>query len=236
LHEVFVNIILNALDAMPQGGRLRIATEAQGNWVRVRFTDSGLGMTAEVCDHIFEPFFTTKGANGTGLGLAVSYSIVERHNGRIDAQSSLGKGTTFTVSLPSGESVHPTVPPGGKVHRKTANVLVVDDDHRVREALVGMLNSAGHHTDHAGSGPEALAKLELERFDLVFTDLSMPEMDGWAVASEVRRRWPGTKVVLITGHALAPETVDNNRGLVSEVIFKPVRFDDLNSTLSQVLS
>jgi PAS domain S-box-containing protein len=130
LQEVFVNIILNALDAMPQGGRLRIATELQGNLVRVRFTDSGLGMTGEVCDHIFEPFFTTKGANGTGLGLAVSYTIVERHNGRIDAQSSPGKGTIFTVSLPSGESVHPpTAPPGGNVHLKTANVLVVDDDH-----------------------------------------------------------------------------------------------------------
>jgi PAS domain S-box-containing protein len=129
LREVFVNIILNALDAMPQGGRLRIATQAQANMVRVRFTDSGLGMTGEVCDHIFEPFFTTKGANGSGLGLAVSYTIVERHNGRIDAQSSPGKGTTFTVSLPSGENVHPTEPAGGKVHQRAANLLVVDDDH-----------------------------------------------------------------------------------------------------------
>jgi DNA-binding NtrC family response regulator len=106
----------------------------------------------------------------------------------------------------------------------------------VREALVGMLNMAGHHTDHAGSGHEALAKLERGQFDLVFTDLSMPEMDGWAVASEVHRRWPGIKVVLITGYAVPPEMVDSNRELVSEVIFKPIRFDDLSSTMSQVLS
>jgi len=113
---------------------------------------------------------------------------------------------------------------------------VVDDDQRVRDALVGMLNSAGHRTDDAGSGQEALAKLEHAPFDLVFTDLSMPEMDGWAVASEVRRRWPGVKVVLITGYAVPPELVATHRDLVSDVIFKPIRFDDLTSTLTQVLS
>jgi len=98
-----------------------------------------------------------------------------------------------------------------------------------------MLISAGHRTDHAGSGREALAMLERNQFDLVFTDLSMPEMDGWAVASEVRRRWPQVKVVMITGYAVPQETVDSNRDLVSEVIFKPIRFDDLSLTLSHVL-
>lgn len=236
LREVFVNIILNALDAMPQGGRLRIATESKGGFVLASLTDSGIGMTIDVCDHIFEPFFTTKGVMGTGLGLAVSHSIVERHGGRIEARSSLGKGTTFTISLPVGETPSRILSGDIDAQTKTANVLVVDDDQRVRDALVGMLKSAGHHTDHAGSGHEALAKLESDQFDLVFTDLSMPEMDGWAVASEVRRRWPDVKVVLITGYAVPPETVDSNRELVNEVIFKPIRFDDLSSTLSQVLS
>jgi len=102
--------------------------------------------------------------------------------------------------------------------------------------LVGMLRFAGHSTDHASSGHEALAKLERDRFDLIFTDLSMPGMDGWAVASEVRRRWPEIKVILITGYAVPREAVDTNRELVSEVILKPIRFDDLSSTLSQVLA
>jgi PAS domain S-box-containing protein len=236
LREVFVNIILNALDAMPQGGRLQIATETRGGFAHVSFTDDGIGMTAEICDHIFEPFFTTKGANGTGLGLAVSHSIIERHGGRIEVVSSPGRGTTFTVSLPAGNTIHQCELRENAALARTASVLVVDDDQRVREALVGMLSSAGYRTDHAGSGREALEKLERDRFDLVFTDLSMPEMDGWAVAGEVRRRWPETKVVLITGHAVPPETVDNNRDLVSEVMFKPIRFDDLSSTMSQVLS
>ncbi len=234
--EVFVNIILNALDAMPQGGCLRIATEAKAGIVRASFTDSGIGMTTDIRDHIFEPFFTTKGASGIGLGLAVSYSIVERHGGRIEALSSPGRGTTFTISLPLADSVDKRVTRDRRDHQRRANVLVVDDDQRVREALVGMLNSAGHRTDHAGTGLEALAKLERGQFDLVFTDLSMPEMDGWAVASEVRRRWPGVKVVLITGHAVNAETVDTNRELVSEVMFKPICFDDLNSALCHALS
>jgi PAS domain S-box-containing protein len=236
LREVFVNIILNALDAMPQGGHLNIATETRGGFAHVSFTDGGIGMNAEICDRIFEPFFTTKGANGTGLGLAVSHSIVERHGGRIEVVSSPGQGTTFVVSLPAGNTIHQCDLRENTAPAKTANVLVVDDDQRVREALVEMLSSAGHRTAHAGSGREALEKLEHDRFDLVFTDLSMPEMDGWAVAGEVRRRWPEVKVVLITGHAVAPETVDNNRDLVSEVMFKPICFDDLSSTMSQVLA
>lgn len=236
LREVFVNIILNALDAMPQGGHLKISTETANGLARVTFADSGIGMTSSVRDHIFEPFFTTKGASGIGLGLAVSYSIIERHGGHIEAESDPGRGTSFNIILPTADSVHEKITRDRRARPRTANVLVVDDDRRVCEALVGMLNSAGHHTDHAGSGLEALAMLERCQFDLVFTDLSMPEMDGWAVASEVRRRWPDVKVVLITGYAVPPETVENNRELVSEVIFKPIRFDDLSSTLSHVLS
>jgi CheY-like chemotaxis protein len=221
---------------MPQGGELKITTGSKGGTVLVSFADNGIGMNSDVSDHIFEPFFTTKGVMGTGLGLAVSYSIVERHSGHIEVKSSVGKGTTFTITLPVGEPVRAAADHDKKRRPRKANVLVVDDDQRVREALVGMLKFAGHQTDHAGSGQEALAKLEQDRFDLVFTDLSMPEMDGWAVAGEVRRRWPEVKVVLITGYAVPRETVDNNRELVSEVILKPIRFDDLSSTLSQVLS
>ncbi|HXG95288.1 MAG TPA: GAF domain-containing protein [Blastocatellia bacterium] len=236
LREVFVNVILNALDAMPQGGRLKIKTEAKDGSVRVSFADSGIGMSREVCDHIFEPFFTTKGATGMGLGLAVSYSIIERHGGRIEAQSSPGRGTTFTITLPTVESKQRKTVRDNKSSAKTASVLVIDDDERVRAALVGMLKSAGHRTDHAANGREALTKMEGGGFELVITDLSMPEMDGWAVASEIRRRWPGVKIVLITGYGVPPETISHRRELVNEVLFKPIRFDDITTTLGQVLS
>src|SRR6185503_16669360 len=102
--------------------------------------------------------------------------------------SNPGRGTTFIISLPLTESRKKKAASDREISTRTANVLVIDDDQRVCEALAGMLSSAGHRTEHAGSGPEALAMLERNQFDLVFTDLSMPDMDGWAVASEVRRR------------------------------------------------
>jgi PAS domain S-box-containing protein len=236
LREVFVNMILNALDAMPAGGKLRIATAAKGASAQISFADSGIGMTREVSDHIFEPFFTTKGVKGMGLGLAVSYSIVERHGGRIEAISSPGRGTTFTITLPTDEAALKEAKCSEISKAKAANVLVIDDDERVREALVGMLSLAGHRTDHAANGREAMAKMEQEKFDLVFTDLSMPEIDGWAVASEIRRRWPDVKIVLITGYTLPTETVKRHSEFVNEIISKPIRFDDISATLSQVLS
>lgn len=236
LKEVFVNIILNALDAMPQGGRLRIATQTHGSFATVSIADNGIGMPDEVRARIFEPFFTTKGATGTGLGLAVSHTIIERHGGRLEAHSTPGKGTTFIISLPAWQSTNGKAQSEEPDRLGTAHVLVVDDDKRVCEALTEMLISAGHQADYASSGPEALAKLERGGFDVVLTDLSMPEMDGWAVATEVRKRWPSVKVVLITGHSLPPEEVDKKREIVSDVIFKPVRLDDMHSTLSQVLA
>ncbi|HKP11484.1 MAG TPA: GAF domain-containing protein, partial [Blastocatellia bacterium] len=149
LREVFVNIILNALDAMPQGGRLRIASREKNGSVRVSFSDSGIGMTREVRQRVFEPFFTTKGVTGMGLGLAVSYSIVERHGGQIDLRSMPGRGTTFTITLPSGRKKDGTGYAADSIMTKTARVLVVDDDDRVRDVLVGMLKLAGHRADFA---------------------------------------------------------------------------------------
>ena len=236
LREVFVNIILNALDAMPQGGLLKITTERKGEWVRTHFTDDGVGMSREVCDHIFEPFFTTKGVTGMGLGLAVSYSIIERHGGRIEARSNPGRGTTFTVTLPIAGTARKTAQADSSAEIDAASILVVDDDERVRTALAGMLSSAGHRAEQAANGPDALEKMRRDQFDLVFTDLSMPEMDGWAVAGEIRRNWPEVKIVLITGYALGPETIKHRRALVNDVIFKPIRFDDISATISQVLS
>jgi CheY-like chemotaxis protein len=113
--------------------------------------------------------------------------------------------------------------------------MVIDDDERVRDALAGMLNLSGHRTCQAPNGREALELMEHERFDLVFTDLSMPEMDGWAVSAEIRRRWPETKIVLITGYAVPPETIKSRSDLVDAVLFKPLRFEDISATFNQVL-
>jgi PAS domain S-box-containing protein len=236
LCEVFVNIILNALDAMPQGGRLVISTEVKGKSVQVSFADNGIGMSREVRRRIFEPFFTTKGTSGMGLGLAVSYGTIERHGGRIEVRSAVGRGSTFIISLPVAETAQRearTTKPAGV---KSLNILVVDDDDLVREAMAGMLNSVGHHVVQARGGREAIAKLERSRFDLLVTDLAMPEMDGWTLASEVRDRWPNIRIVLATGHALPPEKTDSDHNLADAVIHKPIRLDDLTSTLARAMS
>lgn len=236
LREVFVNIILNALDAMPGGGRLKISTDAIGPSVQIGFADTGKGMTREVREHIFEPFFTTKGANGMGLGLAVSYSIVERHSGRIEVASEQGQGTIFIITLQAAKNVRPEARRRHNLPVKAANILVIDDDNRVREAMAGMLDAAGHCTRQASNGREGLSLIEQHGFDIVFTDLSMPEIDGWAVANEIRRRWPKVKTVLMTGYAVSPETIEHYHHLVDHVIIKPIRFEDINSALCKVIN
>jgi nitrogen-specific signal transduction histidine kinase/ActR/RegA family two-component response regulator len=236
IREVFVNIILNALDAMPQGGTLKISTESVGSTVKTHFSDTGIGMSRQVCERVFEPFFTTKGAAGTGLGLAVSYSIIERHGGRIEARSNPGQGSTFTITLPVGECTIEQLTVTEPAPVKAARILVIDDDGRVREALAEMLKFAGHQVERVASGPEGLAWLESDRFDVVITDLSMPEMDGWAVAREVRNRWPSLKVVLVTGFTLNADATRQNSGLVDKVIFKPIRLDDITLAISHLLA
>jgi CheY-like chemotaxis protein len=221
---------------MPQGGTLRITTESSGATVRTHFSDTGIGMSRQVCERVFEPFFTTKGAAGTGLGLAVSYSIIERHGGRLEARSNPGQGSTFTITLPVLECAHEELVINEAAPIKAGRILVIDDDGRVREALAEMLSSAGHIVERVGSASEGLARLETGSFNVVITDLSMPEMDGWAVAREIRDRWPSLKIVLITGFALTQDVVAQNAGLVDKVIFKPTRLDEISMTIAHILA
>ncbi len=154
--EVFVNIILNALDAMPQGGRLQIATETKGNSVVVSFSDNGIGMSREVCEKIFEPFFTTKGATGMGLGLAVSYGTIERYGGRIEAQSTPGSGTTFTITLPFAVTAVTDEPARQAREINAANAVSADHVEGVPETLVGVLNPPDRPGRHTSNGRGSL--------------------------------------------------------------------------------
>ncbi|HVF89018.1 MAG TPA: response regulator, partial [Blastocatellia bacterium] len=172
----------------------------------------------------------------TGLGLAVSHSIIERHGGRIEAQSEPGRGSTFLITLPVTRDISKKELLDSTAQVGSKRILVIDDDAGVRGALVGMLRSAGHDAEQASGGRAALEKMESELFDLVFTDLSMPEMDGWALAGELRGRWPRVKIVLTTGYALSPNIVRSNSHLIDGVVFKPVRFEDLSAVLGHVLS
>jgi PAS domain S-box-containing protein len=233
LREVFVNLIVNAVDAMPRGGKLFIMCRRNEDRLELKFSDNGMGMPDDVRTKIFEPFFSTKGAHGTGLGLSVSYSIIERHEGSISVDSQPGSGTTFTIDLPAAmpESTFDDVV---AVSDETARlrILVVDDEAPVRETLAEMLAAVNHHVELAGSGQEAKQKLQQGEFDFVFTDLAMPEMDGWETARMIRKDWPHVRIILVTGYGPTTVPPAGEEDLVDAIIGKPFDFAQVGSTLN----
>lgn len=237
LREVFVNLIVNALDAMPGGGKLKIGCRRDGDSAIIYFSDTGAGMSEETKKRIFEPFFTTKGVNGTGLGLSVSYSIIEGHSGKICVETELGKGAAFRIELPAAESKKASLSDSEKIPSNPVrlSILVVDDDEAVRTALEEMLIELEQKTVAVAGGGEALEKLAEGNFDAVFTDLSMPEMDGWQLAREIRRRNENVKIVLITGHGegVQPD-FEAASNLVDRIIGKPFDFAQLTETLGKL--
>ncbi len=233
LREVFVNLIVNAVDAMPRGGNLLITCSGNDSRLQLQFKDNGTGMAEDVRQKIFEPFFSTKGAHGTGLGLSVSYSIIERHAGSISVDSEPGKGTVFTVDLPA---VLPESSFAGVLDKtddpSTLRILVVDDERSVRETLAEMLVGVDHKVELAESGHEAVEKMRNGTFDFVFTDLAMPEMDGWETARAIRKDWPDVRIVLVTGYGPATNPPTGEENLVDGIIGKPFDFAQVGSTLN----
>jgi signal transduction histidine kinase/FixJ family two-component response regulator len=206
LREVLVNMIYNAIDAMPAGGEIRMSAQEANRTVVLTIADNGTGMTPEVKSRLFDPFFTTKGKGGTGMGMAVSFGIIRRHNGSIDVESEPGRGTTFRISLPvaadaqtSGEAVSAD----GAISTDKLRVLVVDDEMAVREVLREALEAEGCEVLVAESGEKALQLYDARggRIDVVFTDIGMPEMSGWELASEIRKRSETVPLAIVSGWA-----------------------------------
>jgi len=235
LREVFVNMIVNAVDAMPRGGRLLVTCRRKDDRLQVHFSDNGIGMPEDVKQKIFEPFFSTKGAHGTGLGLSVSYSIIERHSGSISVDSQPGSGSNFMVDLPAiaAESSSDESSTTGSEAR-ALKILVVDDEEPVRETLAEMLVAVRHRVELAGSGLEAVEKLRAGDFDFVFTDLAMPEMDGWETARLIRQSWPNIRIVLVTGYGPTTPPPSGEEDLVDAIIGKPFDFAQVGSTLTNL--
>jgi PAS domain S-box-containing protein len=238
LNEVATNLILNAIDAMPQGGTLRLRTRSQNRHVVFTVSDTGVGMTEAVRRRIFDPFFTTKGEEGTGLGLSVSYSIVQRHGGDISVESHPGGGSTFTVVLPVGTPADssaatdaaPAVP-------RTGRVLLVDNDPQVMAILGEMLQDAGHNVVAMGSGPDALRIFAPRAFDVVVTNIGMVEMGGWELVDRLRARDAEVPIIFITGWGMQEQDQARCRGLgIFSVLFKPVRPAELYATIQSALA
>jgi len=236
LREVFMNLLINALDAMPEGGRFVFRVSTDRDTVTIAAEDTGCGMSDEVRWRVLEPFFTTKGSRGTGLGLSVSWGIVKRHGGSIDIESCPGVGSTFLVRLPvSTEEPAAEAPESMPPPVRRARVLVIDDEPEVRGVLRELLSSFGHTVVEAASGEEGLRCCDSAGVDVILTDVSMPGMSGWDVAAECRRRFPQVPLGFVTGWGDRLDHQETQRFGVRFVLSKPFAPVDLQSLVAGVL-
>lgn len=231
LRELFANLLLNAFDAMLEGGSVAIAAQAAGDHVVVEIRDTGPGMPPNVRERVFEPFFTTKGPRRTGLGLSVAYGITQRHRGSIEVDSQEGRGTTFMVTLPLVETAEDQAPETGQPlvrPVRPARVLVIEDEPMVGEVLVDLLRSAGHAPRWATDGPAGLGLIDpAAPPDIALVDLGLPGMSGLEVAGRIRAAHPEVPIVLVTGWAdrIDPEAL--RRSGISQVVAKPFRTEEI---------
>lgn len=256
MEQVIMNLVINARDAMPKGGKVCIATEdvkveaAQadkfkfpmrpGSYVRLSVSDTGTGMSEGILSNIFEPFFTTKEpGKGTGLGLATVYGIVKQSEGFIDVESRLGEGTTFRIYLPKTEKVAVTTEPEtpGKSIRGSETVLIVEDDAPVRRLAGRVLTDYGYKVLEAEDGESALSLLKDSRgrVDLALCDIVMPGMRGVDLAKKIRKAFPRVRVMLMTGYADKSLLDLDYDGEHWQILQKPFTAMDLTGRVRSVL-
>ncbi|MDB6150035.1 MAG: protein of unknown function, putative Histidine kinase [Chthoniobacter sp.] len=238
IREALVNLVFNAIDAIPKRGTITIRTEVQGRWVVVTVTDDGIGMSDEVRQRCLEPFFSTKEQEGTGLGLGSVYGIVRRHDGQIDIQSELGRGTSVSVSLPLDRNVKPPeAPKPAPPPSSSLRILVVEDEPLVREVVGVYLAEDSHRVVTASNGREGLEKFKAEGpFDLVMTDRAMPEMNGDALAAEIKKLQPQQPVLLLTGFGDLMSGAGEQPPGVDLVVSKPFTLATLRSAIARATS
>ncbi len=248
IREAITNLVLNAVDAMPKGGKITIVTRVirhdgsqNGNkypvQVAVDISDTGTGMSEETRRRCLEPFFSTKGKRGTGLGLAMVYGVMGRHEGNIEIDSELGKGTTFRLFFPvraATREAEPENETNGKV--APMQILCIDDESLLRELLKEILERDGHEVVLTDNGQAGLAEFRAARqlrrpFDLVITDLGMPHLDGRQVAKTIKTESPGTPVVMLTGWGAFIKEDGSGPEEVDGILSKPPRSRELREMI-----
>jgi signal transduction histidine kinase/ActR/RegA family two-component response regulator len=250
LREVLVNMVFNAIDAMPEGGKLTLSTAIVDQSVVVKVIDSGVGMYPEVRSRIFDPFFTTKGKAGLGLGLAVSFGIIRRHGGNIEVDSQYGTGTEFRITLPIAKIVEGGIavefsnpePPATMIDELSLNdehaqprLLIVDDEDFVRDLLQEILEGEDCEVRLAASGSEALEMFQDFQFDAVCTDVGMPGMSGWELAREIRHLNQHIPIAVITGWGEAVGSNEQKAAGVNWVIAKPFTADRIAELVRDIV-
>ncbi len=230
IREIFINIINNALDAMPEGGSLLFSTWSVDDTVFVGVSDTGEGMPEDVKKRIFDPFFTTKLPAGTGLGMSTVYAIVTGHKGKIEVESELGKGSTFTLQFPATiKTVNPveTLHQEHEIKTNNLRILVVDDEEVICNILDKSLSRSGHTVKTVDNGEEALGLIRSEKYDLVLTDMAMPDVSGLEIIRSLNGIEKRPKIGLITGWGKNLKCLDEEGVKVDFVIKKPFKHAEL---------
>ena len=240
IREALTNLIINAVDAMPSGGTVTIRTRGAETGLILEVSDTGIGMDEGTRKRCLEPFFSTKGKRGTGLGLAMVYGIVERHEGRIEIESEPGRGTTMRLLFPAAKEI-PSAAPAAEKQSPLGpfRILCIDDEPTVRELVSEMLRYDGHDVEVADGGSHGVTAFRSAResgkpFDVVITDLGMPHMDGREVAAILKNEKPQTPVIMLTGWGafMKEERVEQVDGILG----KPPRIQEIRTMLRGVLS
>jgi len=256
LQSAFLNLGINACDAMPDGGNLFLETsvvdlkgeqadglllrQTSGRFVLVRMSDTGIGMDAQTRKHIFEPFFTTKApGRGTGMGLAAVYGAVRLHQGAIGVDSAVGEGTSFRLYLPCVDTSVKPEPrrPAASAAKRALRILLVDDDLTVRDVSRQMIESLGHEVLCCESGTQAVAEYaeRWREIDLAIVDLVMPGMDGRETFDALRNINPAIVALLATGYGIHGEAHDVVRDGMCGLLEKPFSMEELASKLASAM-
>ncbi len=264
LREVFINIINNALDAMPDGGTITVSTryvespefkaqrneqgaseiltlnsKLKGDFVEIIFNDTGKGMSEDVKKRVFDPFFTTRRPLGTGLGLSTSFGIITRHGGKIEVESRLGRGSIFYIQLPVYEKTDSAKEISDEDHDikgKCLHVLVVDDEKEICDMLEKFLSSKGHMVRTVDNGAEAIILARASNYDLILCDLAMPEVFGYDVIKALNEMGRIPKIGIITGWGEKLKPVEDDALKVDFIIKKPFDFSEVTKHVNSVFS
>ncbi len=239
MRESLTNLIMNACDAMPDGGTITISTRLDREDVILAVADNGIGMSEEDRLRCMDPFFSTKGDRGTGMGLAMVFGIIQRHKGTIEVESGLGKGTKFVMRLPVGTVTEPVdiiQEPEAVGVVLPLHILAVDDDLVSLKALTDYLRTDGHSVETAADGVEGLEKFRSGTFDLVVTDRAMPNMNGDAFALAIKEVAPEKGVLMLTGFGDIMQATDEVPPGVDLIRSKPISLIELRAALARIVN
>jgi CheY-like chemotaxis protein len=237
LREVLVNLLINAIEAMPEGGELTLKSRQEGNFVVVSVGDTGIGMTEDVKKSLFTPFLTTKGQKGLGMGLSVSYGIIGRHGGTLLVDSEPDKGTTFSIRLPATARKPRREEDFEMVAGdRNARILVIDDDQNARDVITEALSNAGYQVDAAVNGRQGLSMAGETDYALIIADLGMPDISGRQVARRISQEKPDIPILLITGWGVQLNPEELKAEGIDAIIAKPVSIKHMVSQVGEMLS